>query len=133
MADRYRKRPVEVEAVRWTGDNADELDAFAGDRFDPAGMLTMTFGGDIDAAVYDVLHSTWVRVSRGQWVIRGVQGEFYPCADDVFRATYESIGPKPVYLVCENGHQSAVSPDYLPLGVACCVCGAIVKPPERVG
>ncbi|MFD3517719.1 hypothetical protein [Streptomyces sp. NPDC058657] len=39
--------------------------------------------------VYDRLHDTWVRFEYGDWIIRGVQGEFYPCKPDVFEATYE--------------------------------------------
>jgi hypothetical protein len=42
------------------------------------------------AEVYDKLHGTWVHVYDGQWIIRGVQGELYPCAADVFAATYEA-------------------------------------------
>jgi hypothetical protein len=48
---------------------------------------------DVIAEVFDVLHSTWVGVKNGQWVIRGVQGEFYPCDPDVFAATYEGVLP----------------------------------------
>lgn len=44
---------------------------------------------DATATVFDKLHSTWVLVFDGRWIIKGVKGEFYPCADDVFRETYE--------------------------------------------
>ncbi|WP_240801628.1 hypothetical protein [Streptomyces sp. A1136] len=40
--------------------------------------------------VYDRLHNTWVSFEYGDWIIRGVQGEFYPCKPDVFEATYEA-------------------------------------------
>ena len=43
------------------------------------------------AVVWDDLHGTWVNVSTGDWIIKGVQGEFYPCRDDVFRETYEAV------------------------------------------
>lgn len=90
---RFRKKPVEVDAIRWTGDNTDEIIAFTGpDRIDvvtPAGRPYITLDPEVTALVYDVLHSTWVGVKTGQWIIRGVKGELYPCADDVFAETYE--------------------------------------------
>ncbi len=89
---RYRKRPVVIEAVRFSGTNAAEIRALTGvgnfallteeDRADDL---------DMSAEVWDKLHHTWVGVYDGQWIIRGVKGEFYPCAADVFEATYEAV------------------------------------------
>lgn len=88
----WRKRPVAVEAARWTGANADEVRELTGlENFlvlDAADRANCD-NPDATAPVYDKLHSTWVLVFDGQWIIRGVKGEFYPCADDVFRETYE--------------------------------------------
>lgn len=89
-----RKKPVEVQAVQWTGANAYELHAFAGrDLFDVLGEQDRANCDDpaATAQVYDRLHSTWVLVYDGQWIIRGVKGEFYPCAADVFAETYELV------------------------------------------
>lgn len=94
QAARYRKRPVEVEAVQWTGDNIDAMFEFAGrDKFD---LLDEQQRRDCDdpeatAAVFDILHSTWVLVLPGQWIVKGIRGEFYPCAADVFAETYEPV------------------------------------------
>jgi hypothetical protein len=88
----YRKRPVTVEAVRWTGDNLSELYEFTGrSHFDQLDEQDRANSADPEAtaSVFDKLHSTWVLVYTGQWVIKGIRGEFYPCADDVFRETYE--------------------------------------------
>lgn len=91
---RWRKKPIEVEAVQWTGENIDAMFEFAGcDKFD---LLDEQQRRDCDdpeatAAVFDILHSTWVLVLDGQWIIKGIRGEFYPCADDVFRETYEQV------------------------------------------
>jgi hypothetical protein len=89
----YRKRPIEVYAVQWTGSNEDELEAFAGTFFDP---LTDSQRDDSDdpeasAEVFDELHNTWVRVYDGDWIIQGIKGEFYPCRADVFETTYEEV------------------------------------------
>lgn len=43
------------------------------------------------AVVRDVLHDTWVNVATGDWIIQGLQGEFYPCKPDVFDASYDEV------------------------------------------
>ncbi len=88
---RYRKRPIIVDAVQWTPETTQELIEFAGSSFD---VLTPQEQRDCDdpeatAQVYDVLHSTWILVYTGDWIIKGIKGEFYPCREDVFLATYE--------------------------------------------
>ena len=77
----YRKKPVEIQAIRWTGDNLAEALQFVatedvikrGDKFE-----IVTLEGTMTA-------------SPGDWIIRGVQGEFYPCKPDIFVATYETV------------------------------------------
>jgi hypothetical protein len=90
---KFRKRPIEIEAVRWTGDNAVQLNIFAGSQFDVLDERDRANSDDPEATaqIFDVLHSTWVLVQTGDWIIRGVQGEFYPCRTDVFEATYEPV------------------------------------------
>ncbi|MEU4225816.1 hypothetical protein AB0F17_16100 [Nonomuraea sp. NPDC026600] len=81
---RFRKRPVEIEAVQWTGDNVNELwDAFSAENIygptekNPDWLIITTLEGDMRANV-------------GDWIIKGVQGELYPCKPDIFEATYEA-------------------------------------------
>lgn len=79
---RFRKKPVEVEAVRYTGRNATEIAAWMHptelrQKFQ-GGLLIPTLEGDMLADV-------------GDWIIRGVQGEFYPCKPDMFEAVYEEV------------------------------------------
>lgn len=91
------KRPVEVEAVRFTGSNLDEVRAIVGRRrfreVDslPADELDALDPGT-DAQVWDVYHSTWIGVRRGQWLIVGVNGETYPIEHDVLMSTYDVPG-----------------------------------------
>ena len=96
VPQRWRKRPVTVEAVQWTGGNEAEVTEFAradahGSHFDVLDDEDRENCDDPQATaqVYDKLHSTWVLVYDGQWIIKGVKGEFYPCAADVFTETYE--------------------------------------------
>lgn len=88
---RYRKIPVVVDAIRWTGDNEGEVTAFTNRRFRAMDAEDRANCDDPDATaeVFDRLHSTWVLVYTGDWIIQGVQGEFYPIRDSVFQETYE--------------------------------------------
>lgn len=78
---KYRKKPVEIQAVRWTGENATEIESFIG-----SGNCTVFK----DEVLIDTLEGQMVG-SQGDWIIRGVQGEFYPCKPDIFAATYDEV------------------------------------------
>jgi hypothetical protein len=90
---RARKVPVEVAAVQWTGENAEELGFWTGNLFDVLDEPDRTYCDDPEATaqVFDELHSTWVLVYIGDWIVRGVAGEFFPCRDSVFVETYERV------------------------------------------
>lgn len=76
---RYRKKPVVIEAVRWFGGNTQEILAFCGgDASEKDGALCI-----------DTLEGTF-RASVGDYIIKGVNGEFYPCKPDIFASTYEA-------------------------------------------
>lgn len=78
---RFRKRPVEVEAVQWTGGNVEDVRAFGGDDI---GYHHSTTG-----TLYIETMEGTMKALPGDWIIRGVQGEYYPCRPDIFKATYE--------------------------------------------
>lgn len=90
---RFRKRPVEVEAIQWTGDNYPAVNHFAASHFAVLDEQDRANCDDPEATaqVFDVLHSTWILVYTGDWIIRGIQGEHYPCRADVFETTYEPV------------------------------------------
>ena len=78
---KYRKKPVVIEAIIWTGDNYQQvLDfTYASSYKAPDGKLTITtLEGDHRAEI-------------GDYIIKGVKGEFYPCKPDIFAMTYESV------------------------------------------
>jgi hypothetical protein len=87
----YRKLPVVVSTVQWTGDNEAELIAFTRGQFRALHPDDRTEGPEMTAQVFDELHCTWVGVYTGQHIIRGVQGEFYPIAVNVLAETYEPV------------------------------------------
>jgi hypothetical protein len=79
---KYRKKPIIIEAVQWK-DNVSEMTTFlsASDRktyFKPEGIVIDTLEGEMLA-------------SLGDYIIKGVQGEYYPCKPDIFEATYEKV------------------------------------------
>ena len=79
---RYRKRPVEIEAVQFLGDDYGNLCAIGSlglkpeVLYDPLRLEIKTLEGNMTA-------------SKGDYIIKGVQGEFYPCKPDIFKLTYE--------------------------------------------
>ncbi len=83
---KYRKKPVVIDAFRWTGD-LDQVEVpvwiveaiKSGDvRFVEEGMIIKTLEGDHLAR-------------RGDYIIQGVAGEIYPCKPYIFEATYEPV------------------------------------------
>lgn len=85
MSARFVKKAVEIEAVKFTGDNWPQVGAFARFRHKAEAQYPQV------AEVYDELHGTWVGVKVGDWIIRGIKGETYPCDPEVFVHTYEPV------------------------------------------
>jgi len=79
---KFRKKPVTIEAVQYTGENSKEIVTFM-ERLFPY------FNAD-NSLVIPTLEGE-MKASKGDWIIKGVKGEFYPCKPDIFEATYESI------------------------------------------
>lgn len=87
----YRKKPVNIEAIQFDGLNPTEIKDFVGENCEVeiydnkvtppvARIVIHTLEGDME-------------VSKGDYVIKGVKGEFYPCKPDIFQQTYESEDP----------------------------------------
>lgn len=89
----YRKKPIEIEAIQWNGLNLEEVKAFVG-----------------ESLMYDIIDTAWqvgkgvpcvnmkiktlegvMDASIGDFIIKGVNGEFYPCKPDIFEKTYERV------------------------------------------
>ena len=77
----YKKRPIVIQAVQWTGDNQAEMLKFCErcfSKMEKDNLVVVTLEGDMTASV-------------GDYIIRGIQGEFYPCKPDIFELTYETV------------------------------------------
>lgn len=84
---RYRKRPGEVEAIQWTGDNFSELTDWAGE------CIADHWGPDYwhgFLRLYVEVSDEWQTVSVGDWAAKGKHG-FCPIEADVFTETYERV------------------------------------------
>lgn len=92
MIKQFRKKPVIIEAVQWTGENLKEIIDFTGLNesarkwtweeytvvVKEEGLKIFTLEGSHMASISD-------------WIIKGVKGEFYPCKPDIFEDTYEQV------------------------------------------
>ena len=89
---KFRKKPVVIEAIQWTGKNLKEIIDFTGlnesaqkwswEEYEKVvledGFKIFTLEGTMSADI-------------GDFIIQGVQGEFYPCKPDIFEQTYEPV------------------------------------------
>lgn len=81
MIKKYRKKPVEIEAVQYMGDNAKEIEDFVGQillKYDDNTLGIPTLEGIMKASI-------------GDYIIKGIVGECYPCKPNVFRNTYDEM------------------------------------------
>lgn len=85
----YRKKPVAIKAWQLTAENAEDVAAWCGGKTWRDSMLFPE-----DERQTHVLISTLegtMQADPGDFVIRGVEGEFYPCKPSVFAATYDPV------------------------------------------
>jgi len=83
---KFRKKPIVIEAVQFKGNNLDEILDFAGDPMQkrisegiaPETLMIRTLEGIMTA-------------DKDTWILRGVQGEYYPCDPEIFEQTYERV------------------------------------------
>lgn len=89
----YVKKRIPIEAVQTGKVRGNELRKFTNNL-----ILIQDPEDDGDTgyyAVYDRLHDTWVQFKIGDWIAKGVQGEFYPIEKDVFEQTYDELVENP--------------------------------------
>ena len=90
---KYKKKPIIIDAIQFDGLNLEEIKLFVGDNI-----------------IYDIIDTAWqvgkgrphilmkiktlegdMNVSEMDYIIKGVNGEFYPCKPDIFYKTYEEV------------------------------------------
>lgn len=88
----YRKRPVIIRALRWTGDNIAEVIVFMRPQ-EPIyvnNLSHMKFTNADDVVGIETLEGIVV-AAKGDWIIRGTAGELYPCKPEIFEDVYEPV------------------------------------------
>ena len=103
MIKKYRKKPVVIEALQWDGGNLVEITAFL------KGVSIKSIESEINSS--ELAQKNWKELekssyhkgitistlegnmiaSAGDFIIKGVDGEFYPCKPDIFQKTYEEV------------------------------------------
>jgi hypothetical protein len=85
----FRKKPVEIEAVQFDHSNGGVIAKWCGgrNRFEEKASDPTDVAEWIDIPTLEGV----MRASLGDWIIRGVQGEFYPCKPDIFEKTYDAV------------------------------------------
>jgi hypothetical protein len=85
MSKKYVKKPIPVSALQWTGENFEEIKAFCTDE----NGKTMCITNHKDL---------WIRTREGElkasvrdYIMRGIEGEFYPCAESIFLKSYDEL------------------------------------------
>ena len=88
LPKRYRSKPTESEAIEFTKDNLDEIKNFTNGN-------AHRFGVNIDKGVYYCRINTLEGITiaeEGDFIIKGVNGEFYSCKPDIFHKKYSLVG-----------------------------------------
>jgi hypothetical protein len=89
---KYRKKPVIIEAVKWTGQNHREMFDFLTDtKNEPMQTFDKNFSISHSNGIVDLTIKTLEGehiASIGDMIIKGVAGEYYPCKPDIFEQTY---------------------------------------------
>lgn len=80
---KFRKKPVVIEAVKWNGKNYQDISEF----MKAGGGKLAWYGDDL---VIETLEGN-MKAEIGDYIIRGVNNEYYPCKDEIFWKTYERV------------------------------------------
>jgi hypothetical protein len=121
MDMKFRKKPVVIDAMLYDGDNKYDICKWSGDKVwygypESVGKSAVSLGYE---PASDLRCSTLegdLRASVGDWIIKGVAGEFYPCKPDIFEQTYEPASvpvletPPPREWICPDCGGSGSAP-----------------------
>jgi len=87
MIKKYRKKPVEIEAIQYIGNNVEEVEEFVGNQL-------LRYNNTQEENDYSLGIPTLegiMKASVGDYIIRGVRNEFYPCKPEIFRIIYDEV------------------------------------------
>lgn len=82
---KFVKKPVVIEAIQYNGENIKAIEDFVGKK------LSTVMASDVDVKLIIPTLEGDMKASKGDYVIKGIKGEFYPCKPDVFKQSYNMI------------------------------------------
>jgi hypothetical protein len=88
MIQNFRKKPVEIEALKFTRSNWEELKAFTNETAHSLKIERRING--VATCIIPTLEGQHI-ATEGDFIIKGVKGEFYPCKPDIFKSTYDEV------------------------------------------
>lgn len=89
---KFRKKPIIIEAIQWNGNNFDEISHFTKEyhghklAYEEAEERAYSTGELLIRTLEGIMTA-----NTNDWIIKGVNGEFYPCKPDIFEKTYELV------------------------------------------
>ena len=88
----YTKKPVKIEAIKWTGGNLAEIIEFTGLNKSASRMAWDEYERLVREHGLKIFTLEWPHMaSMGDMIIKGIKGEFYPCKPDIFALTYDKV------------------------------------------
>lgn len=94
MVQKFRKKPVVIEAIQWNNLNYKEISEFVGITLAPDLEYETAYLAGKGAPIFSLSIPTLegkMKAMPNDWIIKGVNGEFYPCKPDIFEKTYDSV------------------------------------------
>lgn len=82
---KYKKKPIIIEAVKWDGNRVSEVTDWISEALDK--MVIIRYGNEVRVKTLEGV----MKVSPGDYIIKGVNGELYPCKPEIFEKTYETV------------------------------------------
>lgn len=85
---KYRKKPIVIEAIQFTRNNIEDVRVFCKDN-----LINIAIDRHIKGVASAMIHTLEgpYHVIEGDYIIKGTQGEFYPCKEKIFKKTYEEV------------------------------------------
>jgi len=83
---KFIKKPIVIDAIKWNGENFEDIKKFIG-------VSLLAYNPQKLEILIKTLEGQHL-ASNGDWIIKGIKGEFYPCKPDIFEITYEALNTK---------------------------------------
>jgi len=86
---KFRKKPIVIEAMKYYSGEEDKIIYWAHSELHPStnSIITKDYGPTLKIRTLE----GYINASPGDWIIKGIQNEFYPCKPDIFEKTYEEV------------------------------------------